>query len=222
MSTMASQITGVPIVCSNVCSGTGQRKHQSSLSLAFVRGVHWWPVDSPHPVKRKLFLFDDVIMMDIPSKDERRMWQSHSCKFLESLSVVKFNLGRHKQVVLNWWFHVVSPISLKTGRHRDANLVVTDCMDGCHDDSTIGLVTMKLTSWRFSVFSSLTSATASPWTRHRSNSSCPIVIMVMLSGMGRSGYSLLISMSLLQTFTCWIMWRNINVCGMSWEAFHWI
>ena len=44
--------------------GTDQRKHQSSTSLAFVRGSHRWPVDSPHkwPVTRKMFPFDDVIM----------------------------------------------------------------------------------------------------------------------------------------------------------------
>ena len=48
----------------SVYSGTDQRKHQSSLSLAFVRGIHRWPMNSPHkgPVTRKLFLFDDVIM----------------------------------------------------------------------------------------------------------------------------------------------------------------
>ena len=48
MSAMASQITGVSIVCSTVCSGAGQRKHQSSASLAFVRGIHRWPVVSLH------------------------------------------------------------------------------------------------------------------------------------------------------------------------------
>ena len=66
MCAMASQITGASIVCSNVCSGAVQRKHQSSASLAFVRGIHRWPVNSPHkgPVMRKLFPFDDVIMMD--------------------------------------------------------------------------------------------------------------------------------------------------------------
>ena len=48
MSMMASQITGVMIVYSTVCSGTGQRKHQSSASLAYVRGIHRWPVNSPH------------------------------------------------------------------------------------------------------------------------------------------------------------------------------
>ena len=37
---MTSQITGVSIVCSAVCSGANQRKHQSSVSLVFVRGIH--------------------------------------------------------------------------------------------------------------------------------------------------------------------------------------
>ena len=64
MSTMASQITSLTIVYWNVYSGADQRKHQSSASLAFVRGIHRGPVNSPHkgPVTRKMFLFDDVIM----------------------------------------------------------------------------------------------------------------------------------------------------------------
>ena len=37
---MASQITGVSIDYSAVWSGADQRKHQSSASLAFVRGIH--------------------------------------------------------------------------------------------------------------------------------------------------------------------------------------
>ena len=45
--------------------GANQRKHQSSASLAFVRGIHWSPVTSPHqgPVTRKTFPFDDGIMI---------------------------------------------------------------------------------------------------------------------------------------------------------------
>ena len=64
MTMMASQITSITIVYSTVYSGADQRKHQSSSSLAFVRGIHRWPVDSPHkwPVTRKMFPFDDVIM----------------------------------------------------------------------------------------------------------------------------------------------------------------
>ena len=54
----------------NVCSGADQRKHQSSASLAFVRGIHRWPVDSPQkgPVTRKMFPFDDVIIFPISSR----------------------------------------------------------------------------------------------------------------------------------------------------------
>ena len=44
MSAMSSQITSASIVCSTVCSDADQRKHQSSTSLAFVRGTigHRW------------------------------------------------------------------------------------------------------------------------------------------------------------------------------------
>ena len=65
MGAMASQITSLTIVYSTVYSGTDQRKHESSPSLAFVRGIHQWPVNSPNkwPVTRKMFPFDDVIMI---------------------------------------------------------------------------------------------------------------------------------------------------------------
>ena len=46
MTTVASQITSLTIVYSIVYSGADQRKHQSSASLAFVRGIHrdrWIP-----------------------------------------------------------------------------------------------------------------------------------------------------------------------------------
>ena len=62
---ITSQITSFTIVYSTVYSGADQRKHQSSVSLAFVRGIHRWPVNSPHkwPVTRKMFSFDDINMM---------------------------------------------------------------------------------------------------------------------------------------------------------------
>ena len=61
---MASQITSALIVYSTICSDADQRKHQSSTSLAFVRGIHHSPVNSPHkrPATWKMFPFDDVIM----------------------------------------------------------------------------------------------------------------------------------------------------------------
>ena len=69
MSTMTSQITSFTIDYSTVYSGTDQRKYQSSASLASVRGIQRWPMNSLHkgPVTRKMFPFDDVIM------DNRRL-----------------------------------------------------------------------------------------------------------------------------------------------------
>ena len=64
MNTEAFQITSVMIVYSIVCSGTDLRKYQSSTLLAFVSGIHRWPVNSPHKglIMQKMFPFDDVIM----------------------------------------------------------------------------------------------------------------------------------------------------------------
>ena len=68
---MASQITSLTIVYSSVYSDANHRKHQSSASLAFVLGIHRWPVNSLHkkPVTRKMFSFDDAIMRSLSSLD---------------------------------------------------------------------------------------------------------------------------------------------------------
>ena len=61
MTAMASRIS---MYCSTMCLGAGQRKR--SASLAFVRGIHRWPMHPPpppqRPVTRKVFPFNDVIM----------------------------------------------------------------------------------------------------------------------------------------------------------------
>ena len=62
MGAIASQTTGLTIVYSD------ERKYQSSASLAFMQGIHRshrGPVNSPHKwlVTRKMFPFDDVIML---------------------------------------------------------------------------------------------------------------------------------------------------------------
>ena len=79
MSTVASQITILTIVCSTV-SGADQRKHQSSASLAFVRGIHRSPVNSPHkgPVTREMFAFDDVIMITLNMAAVENVVAAHS------------------------------------------------------------------------------------------------------------------------------------------------
>ena len=65
MGAMASKITSLNTVYSTVYSGADQRKHQISAPLAFVRGIHRWPMNSPHkgPITRKIFPFYDVIMI---------------------------------------------------------------------------------------------------------------------------------------------------------------
>ena len=65
MSVLASQMTSITIVYLTAYWGADQRKHQSSVSQAFVGGIHRRTVNSPHkgPVTRKIFPFDDVIMV---------------------------------------------------------------------------------------------------------------------------------------------------------------
>ena len=65
MTTMASLITSFTVVYLIVYSNADQWKHQCSALLAFVRGIHRWPVNSPYKglVTRKMFSFDDVSMM---------------------------------------------------------------------------------------------------------------------------------------------------------------
>ena len=48
MSAMTSLTTRVSIFYLTVCSGADERKNQSYASLAFVRGIHQWPVNSTH------------------------------------------------------------------------------------------------------------------------------------------------------------------------------
>ena len=80
MGAIASHINSLTIVYSTVYSGADQSKHQSSASRAFVWGIHWGPVNSPHkwPVTRKMFPFDDVIM-DGPNYQlyDARLWWGH-------------------------------------------------------------------------------------------------------------------------------------------------
>ena len=69
MGAKASQITSITFVFSTAYSEADKRKHQSSASLTFVRGIHRWPMNSLHkwPVTRKMFPFDYVIMTGLLS-----------------------------------------------------------------------------------------------------------------------------------------------------------
>ena len=78
MGGMASQITSLTVVYSTVYSGADQRWYQSSASLAFVRGIHRWPLNSPNkgPMTRRMFPFDDIIMFwcDIITRWGVQLW----------------------------------------------------------------------------------------------------------------------------------------------------
>ena len=91
ISTMASQITSLTIVYSAFYSGTDERKHQSSASLAFVRGIHRWPVNSPYkgPVMWKMIPFDDVIMLVEHCNQPPRYIQQYTiCHVVDWVKVV--------------------------------------------------------------------------------------------------------------------------------------
>ena len=77
MSAMVSQITSLAIVCSTVYSGADQIKHLRSASLAFVRGIHRSPVNSPPRGQRRwiFFPFDDTMVMC------NRTWNSQYIPF---------------------------------------------------------------------------------------------------------------------------------------------
>ena len=64
MSTMASQITSLTSVYSTIYLGADHREHQSSASLAFLREIHQWPVNSRTKGSgAEKNSFDDVIMI---------------------------------------------------------------------------------------------------------------------------------------------------------------
>ena len=67
------------------------REHQSSALLAFVRGIHGGPVNSPHkwPVTRKMFPFDDVIM-NVCNAERDSMLQRHCVKWLSMWPSISF------------------------------------------------------------------------------------------------------------------------------------
>ena len=131
MGAIASQITSLTIVYSTVYSGADQRKHQSSASLAFVRGIHRGPVNTPHkwPVTRKMFPFDDVIMLCTNSQ-VRLLSFTFFPEWISNYIIVKcgvklyihfstrcsrwsLRMGRSFHPALYWACHCLSMLGLK-------------------------------------------------------------------------------------------------------------
>ena len=116
MSAMVSQITGVSVVCSTVCWGTDQRKYQSYASVAFVRGIHRSPVDSPHkgPVTRKMFPFDDVLVICYMNRTDDTVtllkWFIYHAMYIQSIVYMQLYWFRFRLTVVSWWRHDIEAI----------------------------------------------------------------------------------------------------------------
>ena len=78
-----------------------QRKHQIAASLAFVRGIHQWPVNSQHkePVTWKMFPFDDVI------KPSQQLLHCYHWMYNLDIKPLSLNLCYHsyKPLVFIFW-----------------------------------------------------------------------------------------------------------------------
>ena len=104
---ITSQITSLTIVYSIVDSDADQRKHQSSVSLAFVWGIHRGPVNSPRkwPVTPKMFPFDDVIILG-KNKILKRIPDRH---------LIAYN----NAICSKWMFPLISKAPLKNIQSQD-------------------------------------------------------------------------------------------------------
>ena len=106
MTPMRLRSPASPLFTQPFIQGADQRKPQRSASLAFVRGIHRSPVNSPHkgPATRKMFPFDDVIMMNQHSL--------HALLFkkLHTISCERNTFARYVQnnnPILTWLLHLL-------------------------------------------------------------------------------------------------------------------
>ena len=109
MGTIASQITSLTTVYTTVYAGADQRKHQSSASLAFVRGIRRGPGNSTHKwsVTRKMFPFDDVIMAT------SRLTRTNDGTVFPNLCFTRPQLLSYGDVLFNWVVPIWQEINAK-------------------------------------------------------------------------------------------------------------
>ena len=103
MGSVAYPTPGSPLFTQPFIRAQIKENNQSSASLAFVRGIHQGPVNSPHkwPVTLKMFPFDDVILCIIFSVQWIRIrnheWtEKKTCKcwYIRSWIVIQFPVVR--------------------------------------------------------------------------------------------------------------------------------
>ena len=129
MGVIAYQITSLTVVYSMIYTDADQRKYQSSASLAFVRGIHRGPVNSPHkwPVTRKMLPYDDVIVNRgyVPRCLPRCRIRSR-CKF-RSLNQMYGRLKQNKKQK-----PITHPLSFSECIHTNSRFIVNFCVYQAH------------------------------------------------------------------------------------------
>ena len=103
MRMMASQFTSLAIVYSIVYSGVDQWKHQSSASLAFVRGIHRRPVNSLPSVTGEF-----PAQRASNAENVSIWWRHHGKRGTHHQKTAKIN----NYVRMAHWWHRVSGINV--------------------------------------------------------------------------------------------------------------
>ena len=89
-----------------------RKSKKTSAALVFVWGIHRWPVNSPHkgPVTRKMFPYDDVIMLWIIRMTSQTLWQSSYQKMVVNVAT-NYNTESRFSSVINFDLWLLSAIS---------------------------------------------------------------------------------------------------------------
>ena len=97
MNVMWSHITGHLTVCLTVFVDPHHRNIKVRITDPFVRGIHQWPVNSPHkgPVTRKKLPFDDVIMQN----GRRDLAKHHDISRVNIYGAVFSTYGSHSRCI---------------------------------------------------------------------------------------------------------------------------
>ena len=91
MGPMVYQITSLMIVYLTVYSGADQRKHSSSASLAFVRGIHQWPVNPLTTSSCQCIPWHPALHCSIKSRVKTRHYSLNWCKLPTTASHTHIN-----------------------------------------------------------------------------------------------------------------------------------
>ena len=128
-------------------------KHQSSASLAFVRGIHRWPVNSPHKgsVTRKKFPLDEVIMW--------RLWR-HYDVLTEVGEVIRPRVDATTRRVQGGWLEILVAGLAHSYMRKP---FISDVITSVTSPFTSGVITSVTSPFINDVITSVTSQKQTCW-----------------------------------------------------------